>query len=57
MDQKDDSISTLSIVEEKIIQLAKSKENGTSNKEIQETVPDVPASEWTKIVNKLLKSG
>lgn len=57
MDQKEDSKSTTSIVEEKILQLAKSKENGISNKDIQETIPEVPASDWTKIVNKLLKNG
>lgn len=59
MDSNEDpkASSSSSTIEDKIIQLAKEKETGVSNKEIQEAIPDVPASEWTKIINKLLKSG
>lgn len=56
MDIKEDK-SSLSSVEEQILQLAKNKETGISNKDIQEAIPEVPASEWTKLINKFLKSG
>lgn len=48
---------TNSVVENKIVDAAKSKPDGISNEEIQAHLSDIPAEVWTKVINKLLKSG
>lgn len=42
--------------EEKILELAKEKANGITNKDIQAAIPDTPATIWTSVINKLLKN-
>lgn len=44
-------------VENHILELAKSKPDGISNKDIQNSIPDTPAKVWTMVINKLLKAG
>lgn len=49
--------SSASSIENVIVQLAKDKPNGISNEHIKNAIPDTPLEIWTKIINKLLKSG
>lgn len=44
-------------IENRIIEIAISKPDGISNKDIQDDIPDIPAKVWTTVINKLLKSG
>lgn len=44
-------------LENQIIELAKTKPDGISNKDIQYGLSGTPAEAWTTIINKLLKSG
>lgn len=44
-------------IENQLLELAKTKPDGISNKDIQTSIPDVPAKVWTTVINKLLKSG
>lgn len=44
-------------IENQIIEIAISKPDGISNKDIQEDLPNIPAKVWTTVINKLLKSG
>lgn len=44
-------------IENQIIDLASSKPDGISNKDIQTNIPNVSAKVWTTVINKLLKSG
>lgn len=44
-------------IENQIVELAKAKPDGISNKDIQGVIPETPAEIWTTIINKLLKNG
>ncbi|XP_017779632.1 PREDICTED: probable DNA-directed RNA polymerase III subunit RPC6 [Nicrophorus vespilloides] len=44
-------------LEDKIIDLAKEREKGITNQDIQKELSDIPAADWTKVINKLLKNG
>lgn len=51
------SEETNSEIDEKILALAQEKANGVTNKDIQAALGDIPATVWTKTINKFLKSG
>lgn len=56
--QSVDSVeSSETSVENQIIELAKLKPTGISNSDIKDDMPDTPIEIWTKVINKLLKSG
>lgn len=44
-------------IEDKLLELAQTKPNGLTNKDIQCELPDVPPTVWTTVVNKFLKAG
>lgn len=44
-------------LEIKILEFAKTKPEGISNKDVQNLIPDTPAQVWTTVINKLLKHG
>lgn len=43
--------------ESRLLELARLKPEGISNKDLKENMPDVPLSDLTGIINKLLKNG
>ena len=45
------------VAENSLLELAKIKPDGFSNKDLKDHMPDVPLTEVTAIINKLLKSG
>ena len=45
------------VIENRLIELAKSKPNGITNDDIKNELSDTSAEAWAKVVNKLLKSG
>ncbi|KAJ8963180.1 hypothetical protein NQ318_018645, partial [Aromia moschata] len=47
----------LSTVEQRLLELAKSKPEGISNADIKEHISDIPLTEITVIINKCLKNG
>ncbi|XP_060531084.1 probable DNA-directed RNA polymerase III subunit RPC6 [Cylas formicarius] len=44
-------------VENQLLELAKSKPEGVSNKDLKDHLPDVPLADITRIINKCLRSG
>ncbi|KRT79798.1 hypothetical protein AMK59_7597, partial [Oryctes borbonicus] len=44
-------------IENRIIDLTKSKPDGVTNNDIKNDIPDTPPDVWIETVNKLLKNG